>query len=84
MMTIRLYNILCFLGSMNDDYKIISNGDQDADSSYSATGMSSSVLSARISYVYNLLGPCLTLDTACSSALIAIHLATQAIKSGKC
>ena len=23
MMTIRLYDLLCFIGSMNDDYKII-------------------------------------------------------------
>ena len=25
MMTIRLYNIFCFIGSMNDDYTIISS-----------------------------------------------------------
>ena len=68
---------------MNDDYKIVSNSDHNGDSSYSATGMSTSVLAARVSYVYNLLGPCLALDTACSSALIAIHLGCQAIKSGK-
>ena len=69
---------------MNDDHKIqSSSGDHDSDSSYSATGMSTSVLAARVSYVYNLLGPCLALDTACSSALIAIHLASQAIISGE-
>ena len=73
-----------FLGSMNDDFKILSSSDTaDDGSSYSATGMSSSVIAARVSYVYNLLGPCLALDTACSSALIAIHLGSQAIKSGK-
>lgn len=69
---------------MNDDHKIrSSSGDHNEDSSYSATGMSTSVLAARISYVYNLQGPCLALDTACSSALIAIHLGCQAIASGK-
>ena len=67
---------------MNDDYKVMTTHDNEDHTSYSATGMSTSVISARISYVYNLHGPCLTMDTACSSALVAIHLGCQAIRTG--
>ena len=69
---------------MNDDYKALLGSDADEYTSYSATGMSTSVISARVAYVYNLHGTCLTLDTACSSALVAIHLASQALKTGTC
>ena len=72
------------LGSMNSDYQTISTRDYKEVNAYTATGSSSSVLAARVSYVFNLHGPCLTLDTACSSALIAVHLGSQAIRSGKC
>ena len=67
---------------MNDDYKAMLNADLTETGSYNATGTATSVISARVSYVYNLHGTCLTLDTACSSGMVAIHLAIQAIKSG--
>ena len=69
---------------MNDDYKAMANSDLSDIGSYNATGTATSVISARVSYVYNLHGTCLTLDTACSSALIALHLAAQAIRTGMC
>ena len=70
-------------GCMNDDYKMLANSDLTEIGSYNATGTSTSVISARVSYVYNLHGTCLTLDTACSSSLTAVHLASQAIVTGK-
>ncbi|CAG2233389.1 unnamed protein product [Mytilus edulis] len=48
------------------------------------TGMSSSIISNRLSYFFDIRGPSLTIDTACSSALVAIHLGCQAIRSGDC
>lgn len=69
---------------MNDDYKTLVSMDTSGElNAYSATGFSSTIISSRVSYFYNLHGPCMTLDTACSSALIAIHLGCQAIKTGK-
>ena len=41
---------------------------------YAATGGAISVAAGRISYVFDLHGPCESLDTACSSSLAAIHL----------
>lgn len=42
------------------------------------------MLAARISHEYNFKGPSLAVDTACSSALVTIHMACEAIKSKEC
>jgi len=46
-------------------------------------GNSQSVAPARIAYHLNLQGPAIAVDTACSSALVAIHLACQSLWSGE-
>jgi acyl transferase domain-containing protein len=51
--------------------------------SYRFTGTGAAIVSNRISYVFDLHGPSITLDTACSSGLVAIHEACKAIADGE-
>ncbi|HWX45365.1 MAG TPA: SDR family NAD(P)-dependent oxidoreductase, partial [Solirubrobacteraceae bacterium] len=51
---------------------------------YTLTGATASVASGRIAYALGLEGPAVTIDTACSSSTVALHLASQALRAGEC
>ncbi|KAL4976239.1 hypothetical protein BDW66DRAFT_151186 [Aspergillus desertorum] len=53
-------------------------------SAYTATGNLRAFLAGRVSHHFGWTGPALTLDTACSSSAVAIHLACRSILSGEC
>lgn len=72
-----------FVGAMNHDYhqlQLQQTADLDA---YTGTGNGASFLAGRLSYFFGLNGPSLVLDTACSSALVATHLACRALRNGE-
>ncbi|MCX7920813.1 MAG: type I polyketide synthase [Clostridia bacterium] len=48
------------------------------------TGGMTSILASRISYILNLRGPSLVIDTACSSGLVSVHTACKALKNKEC
>ncbi|RDI64571.1 beta-ketoacyl [acyl carrier protein] synthase domain-containing protein [Nocardia pseudobrasiliensis] len=53
-------------------------------SGYRATGSALGAVAGRISHGLGLIGPSLSVDTACASALSALHLAANAIRGGEC
>ncbi|KAI1321024.1 putative polyketide synthase [Xylariaceae sp. FL0255] len=73
-----------YVGNFTIDQMIRSLRDFDDIGRYTTTGASTTILSNRISHVFNLRGPSLTLDTACSSSMYALHLAVSALKAGEC
>jgi thioester reductase-like protein len=51
---------------------------------YTGTGNAFATAAGRVAYAFGLHGPCVALDTACSSALVATHLACQSLRGDEC
>ena len=51
---------------------------------YTVTGGHRSILANRVSYVFGLRGPSMTIDSACSSGLVVAHLACDSLRRGEC
>ena len=72
-------------GITHSDYREItldlgSVGSGAASSLYAATGSSGSTAIGRVSYALGLHGPAIAVDTACSSALVAVHQAVSGLR----
>lgn len=50
---------------------------------YHSVGITDAILANRISYFFDLHGPSVTTDTACSSTLVALHQACQSLRLGE-
>ncbi len=50
----------------------------------SFNGNLTAITPSRISYILNLRGPSMLIETACSSSLLAVHLACQSIRNNEC
>ncbi len=64
-------------------YMLKFGSDKDIDI-YSSTGNDFGVAAGRLSYVLGLQGPCIAVNTTCSSSLVTIHMAVQALRAGEC
>ncbi|MFM2081561.1 MAG: hypothetical protein RL380_252, partial [Verrucomicrobiota bacterium] len=75
-----------FVGISTTDYTMLQNGamEQVKADVYTATGSTISIAANRISYVFDFRGPSVAMDTACSSALTALHFACQSLWRGDC
>ncbi|KAI0474037.1 hypothetical protein GGR56DRAFT_696770 [Xylariaceae sp. FL0804] len=72
-----------FIGTSNHDYEHMLWKDPESLPLYHAVGVSASIMANRISYFFNLRGPSVTTDTACSSTLVALHQACQSLRMGE-
>ncbi|MEU6076600.1 SDR family NAD(P)-dependent oxidoreductase [Micromonospora sp. NPDC047074] len=73
-----------FTGLHTQDYGRVGHSEEDGVDGFLITGTQSSVASGRIAYALGLEGQALTVDTACSASLVALHLAVRALRSGEC
>jgi acyl transferase domain-containing protein/acyl-CoA synthetase (AMP-forming)/AMP-acid ligase II/acyl carrier protein len=69
-----------FIGASHSDYMCLLSGAP----SRGGTGVSLSVLANRISYLLDLRGPSFVVDSACSSSLLAVHLACLSLRNREC
>ena len=71
-----------FAGVMYHDYATTEHrGEHEG---YLLSGTTPSIATGRVAYTLGLEGPAITVDTACSTSLVALHLAAQALRSGEC
>lgn len=75
-----------FVGISHNDYQGLQHTatDRAGISAHTPTGSAHSIAANRISYCLNLTGPSIAMDTACSSALTAVHVACEHILAGHC
>ncbi|KAK2603436.1 hypothetical protein QQS21_004387 [Conoideocrella luteorostrata] len=81
--TLRGSNTAVYVGLMLNDYEILMSRDLETMAKYHIIGTARTMMSSRISYFFDWHGPSLTIDTACSSSIIALHQAVQQLRSGQ-
>lgn len=72
-----------YVGASALDYSRRLGMDARVADAYMMTGNTLSLVSNRISHVFDLRGPSMTIDTACSSSLVALNEALKALRSGR-
>jgi 3-oxoacyl-(acyl-carrier-protein) synthase/enoyl-CoA hydratase/carnithine racemase len=72
------------IGVYSTDFKLILEEGSLGKHVYASTGSTLSVASGRISFVLGLTGPCLSVETACASSLVATHSAMRALQHREC
>ncbi|KAI0415149.1 polyketide synthase PksD [Xylaria grammica] len=72
-----------FAGCMESDYHRQIARDPDEAPALTATGTSGAVLANRLSWYFDLQGPSIQLNTACSSSMVAMDLACQSLRNGQ-
>lgn len=73
-----------FAATIWTDYGILLHrGGPAALNQYTITGYHHAILANRISYLFGLQGPSFTIDSACSSGLVGVHLACSSLRRGE-
>ncbi|NXL03899.1 FAS synthase, partial [Mesembrinibis cayennensis] len=82
--TLRGTNTGVWIGSCGSEASEAFTRDPEEISGYSLLGCQRAMLANRISFFYDLKGPSITIDTACSASLVALENAYKAICHGQC
>ncbi|KAL6229642.1 hypothetical protein BDW75DRAFT_249453 [Aspergillus navahoensis] len=77
-------DIACFIATFTSDFQQISFKEHSFRHSLAATGVDPGIISNRISHIFNLQGPSIVVNTACSSSVYAIHNACNALRTKEC
>lgn len=72
-----------FAGLCHDDYTLVTSEAGAMEGPYGYTCTPYSMASGRIAYALGLRGPALTIDSSCSSGLLAVHLACRSLHEGE-
>ena len=72
-----------YVGVSTHDYGLITTTDLGEMDVWTATGAAGSIIANRLSYLLDLRGPSMALDSACSSSLLAVHQAVRSLRSGE-
>ncbi|MFJ9822049.1 SDR family NAD(P)-dependent oxidoreductase [Streptomyces sp. NPDC101151] len=72
-----------FFGAEVQEYGPRLHDAPDGLDAYLLAGNASSVISGRVAYVLGAEGPAVTVDTACSASLVAVHLACRSLRQGE-
>ncbi|WP_438268018.1 type I polyketide synthase [Kitasatospora purpeofusca] len=83
-LTLRGSRTGVYTAAIDQGYATLGPGAAEAVQGFLMTGNSMSVMSGRVSYALGLEGPAVTVDTACSASLVALHLAARALRAGEC
>ncbi|ROV93464.1 hypothetical protein VPNG_09630 [Cytospora leucostoma] len=73
-----------FAATFTADWQQMSFKEPSFRHSLAATGVDPGILSNRISHVFNLHGPSIVVNTACSSSVYALHNACNALRNNEC
>ncbi|KAL3434320.1 hypothetical protein BDV09DRAFT_204784 [Aspergillus tetrazonus] len=72
-----------YVALVSRDYDRMIYKDPSQIPKYHLTGCGDATACGRISYVFDLKGPCVSMDTGCSGSMVALHLACQALRLGE-
>ncbi|MFF0772390.1 SDR family NAD(P)-dependent oxidoreductase [Nonomuraea wenchangensis] len=72
-----------FFGAEVHEYGVRVHQAPEGLDGYLMTGNAPSVVTGRLAYLLGLSGPAITVDTACSGAIVSLHLACASLRSGE-